>query len=111
MRSFVKLITAIIPFLGAAACSSEAPETEANPASTGLELLSTRAVSPDPTGTGPNSVTSAEYRFPATTDPDILGNAATELWARVYRPQNLDGSLHPVILVLHGNHATCGAGA
>ncbi|WP_394823016.1 hypothetical protein [Pendulispora albinea] len=114
MRSFVKLITAIIPFLGAAACSSEAPEREASPeslAQNGQQLLSTRAVAPDPTETGPSAVTSAEYRFPATTDPDILGSAATELWARVYRPQNLENTPHPLIVVLHGNHATCGTGS
>ena len=33
---------------------------------------------------------------------------ATELWARVYRPVDLDASPHPLLVFLHGNHATCG---
>ncbi len=67
------------------------------------------AVAPDATGVGPLAVTSAEYRFPATVDPDIIGDRATELWARVYRPEDLsEGPPRPVLVFLHGNHATCG---
>src|SRR5262249_9907149 len=64
---------------------------------------------PDPTGTGPNDTTSAEYKFDPAIDPDILGDRNTELWARVYRPTTLAGPT-PVVLFLHGNHGTCGTG-
>ena len=40
---------------------------------------------------------------------DILAGRTTELWARVYRPTTLAGP-HPLVLILHGNHATCGRG-
>jgi hypothetical protein len=66
----------------------------------------------DPTAVGPFATTSSEYRFDATTDPDILAGRATEIWARVYRPATLaDGEKHPVLVFLHGNHGTCGRGS
>jgi len=55
------------------------------------------------------ATTSSEYKLPAAVDPDVLGDRATELWARVYRPAHLHGS-HPLVIFLHGNHATCGTG-
>ena len=57
-------------------------------------------------------VVSAEYKLPASVDPDILPDRFTELWARVYRPATLKkGKRYPVIVFLHGNHATCGTSA
>ncbi|HEY0092744.1 MAG TPA: hypothetical protein VGB96_00405, partial [Archangium sp.] len=57
-------------------------------------------------------VVSAEYKLPAAVDPDILPDRFTELWARVYRPATLKrGQRYPVIVFLHGNHATCGTGS
>ncbi len=66
-------------------------------------------VAPDPTGVGPNNIVSAEYQFPASVDPDILSDRNTELWARVHAPTNLSGPA-PLVVFLHGNHATCGMG-
>jgi len=76
---------------------------------------------PDATNTGPLATTSAEYQFPAAIDTDILPNdqdwvpgdpnitgREVELWARVYRPSNFSGGPYPVIVMLHGNHNTCG---
>jgi hypothetical protein len=58
------------------------------------------------------STTSAEYKLPAAVDPDVLGDRATELWARVYRPSSLvSGKKYPLIVFLHGNHYTCGRGS
>ena len=65
-------------------------------------------VAPDATGRGPLATTSAEYKFPAAIDPDVLTVRATELWARVYRPVNLNDRPYPLLVFLHGNHATCG---
>jgi hypothetical protein len=57
-------------------------------------------------------VTSSEYKLAAATDPDVLGDRMTELWAAVYRPVGLTtGVRYPLILMLHGNHGTCGSGS
>lgn len=56
--------------------------------------------------------TSSEYKLAATTDPDVLGDRMTELWAAVYRPATLAaGTRYPLLLLLHGNHPTCGTGS
>jgi hypothetical protein len=54
------------------------------------------------------SMVSADYRLPARQDPDIASEAKTEIWATLWRPEPLAAGPHPLILFLHGNHATCG---
>jgi len=66
---------------------------------------------PDPTGVGPFETTSAEYKFPAGPDPEVVPDLPIELWARVYRPADLSGGPFPLLIFLHGNHATCGYGS
>src|SRR5262249_52741301 len=79
-------------------------------------LVQETNVAPDAAQPGPLSVTSAEYKFPASIDLDVLDvpppgvPRAVELWARVYRPEDLSGGPHPLVIFLHGNHATCGIG-
>ena len=73
-----------------------------------LMALSAFAQAPDATDFGPLATTSAEYKFPAAIDPDVLTLRPTELWAVVYRPEPLDAGPYPVLVFLHGNHATCG---
>eukprot|EP00179_Madagascaria_erythrocladioides_P025093 CAMPEP_0198333410 /NCGR_PEP_ID=MMETSP1450-20131203/18935_1 /TAXON_ID=753684 ORGANISM="Madagascaria erythrocladiodes, Strain CCMP3234" /NCGR_SAMPLE_ID=MMETSP1450 /ASSEMBLY_ACC=CAM_ASM_001115 /LENGTH=677 /DNA_ID=CAMNT_0044037923 /DNA_START=48 /DNA_END=2078 /DNA_ORIENTATION=- len=51
-------------------------------------------------------VSTREYKFPATVDTEVLSSTSTEVWAVVYRPK-ADGPF-PLIVFLHGNHATCG---
>lgn len=63
---------------------------------------------PDATTPGPFATTSAEYKLPAELDPDVTTALVTELWARVYRPVNLSAAPFPLLVFLHGNHATCG---
>ena len=61
----------------------------------------------DPTMNGPYQVAESEYHLPAGIDPLVDPTVVTELWARIYRP--LDGhTAHPLLVFLHGNHATCG---
>jgi hypothetical protein len=62
----------------------------------------------DASGLGPLATTSGDYQLPATIDPDVMSDRYTELWARVYRPQDLSGGPFPLVVFLHGNHATCG---
>ncbi len=72
------------------------------------------ATAPDASGVGPFDVTSSEYKLPASFDDVVLADAPagarlmTELWARVFRPANLSGGPYPLLVFLHGNHATCG---
>src|SRR5690242_18186685 len=71
-------------------------------------------VAPDASGTGPLAVTSSEYKLPAGFDNVVLADAPpsvrlmTELWATVYRPVDLSAAPFPLVVFLHGNHATCG---
>jgi hypothetical protein len=59
-------------------------------------------------------VTSSEYKLPAVFDNVVLADAPatarlmTELWATVYRPVSLSAAPFPLLVFLHGNHATCG---
>lgn len=55
------------------------------------------------------AVASGEYKFPPTVDTDILANVTTEIWARVFWPEDLSRP-RPIIFLLHGNHSTCGMG-
>lgn len=82
----------------------------ANDSTSASDELNARAS--DSTGFGPMETTSSEYQLPATTDPDILADRKTEVWARVYRPAQLaSGEKHPLLVFLHGNHGTCGRGS
>jgi len=65
-------------------------------------------VAPDATLLSGGPITVSEYKLPAAIDPVVSTALATELWARVYRPSNLGSSTHPLLVLLHGNHATCG---
>lgn len=74
----------------------------------GLPLAASATVAVDPTGMGPLAVTQSEYKLKAKVDPQVTSDVATELWARVYRPKVLGGAAHALIVMLHGNHGTCG---
>jgi hypothetical protein len=56
------------------------------------------------------SAATYEYKLPATNHPDVIADRNTELWARVMVPEGFSGP-RPVVIALHGNHATCGSGA
>jgi len=71
-------------------------------------IAASAQTAPDATGVGPFATTSAEYKLPAAFDPDVTTVLATELWARVYRPVDLSAAPYPLLVFLHGNHATCG---
>ena len=56
-------------------------------------------------------ITSAEYHFNAVQDGEILPGVFTEIWAKLYRPADLGSTPRPLIVMLHGNHWTCGIGS
>lgn len=75
----------------------------------------------DATRRGPLLTVKQEYRFQEKLDPEILNCTAiikadptkearckTELWGRVYSPDNLNNGPYPMVVLLHGNHGTCG---
>lgn len=66
---------------------------------------------PDPTGDGPYATATGSYQFPAALMPDVMSDRATELWAQVYYPTGTLPDTLPMVVVLHGNHGTCGRGA
>lgn len=81
------------------------------------------AIAPDATEPGKLAVSSGEfYKFAAYCDDRILPCSATppglpdpqrfiELWAQVFRPATLDATSYPLVVMLHGNHGTCGTAA
>jgi hypothetical protein len=68
----------------------------------------TAGPAPDPTGRGGFGVVTAQYRLAASTDPTIMTDRFTEIWARVWRPVTDDLERLPLVVFLHGNHGTCG---
>jgi hypothetical protein len=64
-------------------------------------FLKVQAVENPQIGTG-------EYKLPAQIDKDVL-DRETEIWAQIYYPKNVNHAL-PLVVMLHGNHATCGYG-
>ncbi len=66
---------------------------------------------------GPEEITEGFYKFKEATEneifygqPQIINPSAfrkIEIWAQVYRPKTLAGSLHPLIFMMPGNHGTC----
>jgi hypothetical protein len=50
------------------------------------------------------------FNVNATIDTAVLPDRKTELWAKYYFPNNLSGGPYPIVVLLHGNHGTCGIG-
>jgi hypothetical protein len=69
------------------------------------------STAPDSTQSGPYKVSSAEYKFPAAVDPEILSDRKTEIWGKLFYPSNQIPDKSPLVVMLHGNHATCGEGS
>ena len=67
----------------------------------------------DPGAPGPRAVTREEYNFGDTAFTPTNFPGPVELLASIHSPTNLSGGPFPVIVFLHGRHATCfnGSGA
>ena len=65
-------------------------------------------VAPDATSKGPYAVLAGEYKLPPKIDSDVLADAETELWGKVFWPKEWASAKSPLIVFLHGNHSTCG---
>ena len=72
-----------------------------------LATVASAQTAPDATGSNPGvEVIAFEYRIPGIVDTDVAP-IPIDLWARVYMPSSDAGPL-PLVVILHGNHATCG---
>src|SRR5712692_1219496 len=78
------------------------------PGSAAGQAVLTAGRAPDPTGQGEFAVATSVYRLPASTDPTIMTDRFTEIFARVWRPQTEELERLPLVVFLHGNHGTCG---
>lgn len=65
---------------------------------------------PDPGTPGPSPVTREEYNFGDTAFQPSDFPGPVELRASIHYPSNLPFDTYPVILFLHGRHATCFTG-
>ena len=74
-----------------------------------IVLISTARAAVDPSQPGSFDFQTAEYKFPATVDKEVLETNATEIWARAFWPKDLSQP-RPIVFLLHGNHPTCGQG-
>jgi hypothetical protein len=70
----------------------------------------TSAQTPDPGAPGPLAVTREEYNFGDTAFTPTNFPGPVELLASVHYPTNLAGGPFPLIVFLHGRHATCFTG-
>ncbi|HET8783967.1 MAG TPA: hypothetical protein VFM63_16255 [Pyrinomonadaceae bacterium] len=66
---------------------------------------------PDPGTSGPLTVTREEYNFGDTAFQPTDFPGPVELIASIHYPSNLPAGPYPVIVLLHGRHATCFKGA
>src|SRR5438552_889508 len=78
-----------------------------------IALAVPAAFAQDPTAPGPFAVTREEYNFGDTAFTPTNFPGPVELLASVHHPTNLSGGPFPLIVFLHGRHATCfqGGGA
>ena len=74
-----------------------------------VSSLAAADIAPDPTDPGPYSVGTGYYRSAAAVMPEILADRSTEIWAEAQWPVDAPKPW-PVIVMLHGNHGTCGTG-
>src|SRR5690242_21270545 len=74
-------------------------------------LHATFAQAPDPGTPGPLAVTREEYDFGDTAFQPSNFPGPVELHASIHYPTNLPGGPYPVIVFLHGRHATCFKGS
>ena len=65
---------------------------------------------PDPAAPGPLTVTREEYNFGDTAFVPTDFPGSVELRASIHYPANLPAGPYPVIVFLHGRHATCFVG-
>ncbi|HEX8130128.1 MAG TPA: hypothetical protein VF527_13580 [Pyrinomonadaceae bacterium] len=69
--------------------------------------MSLRAQTPDPGTTGTLAVTRVEYNYGDSIFRPVGFPISVEVRASIHYPTNLPGGPYPVIVFMHGRHATC----
>ncbi len=59
----------------------------------------------------PQGIAFSDVRGAAAIDPLAISGRATELWSTIYHPNPIGNFSYPIIVMLHGNHGTCGTGS
>ncbi|MBV8886184.1 MAG: hypothetical protein JO235_19625, partial [Chroococcidiopsidaceae cyanobacterium CP_BM_RX_35] len=80
-----------------------------------VRAATAQSQAPDASTVGTLATVTEDYNLGSGVNPAILPECVptsgydcnTELKARIYRPQTLTG-IYPLVIFLHGNHATCG---
>ncbi len=75
-----------------------------------LRAQTALAQTPDPGSPGPFAVMTEEYNFGDTAFTPTGFPGPVELLASVHYPADLSGGPYPLIIFLHGRHATCYTG-
>ncbi|HEX8422295.1 MAG TPA: hypothetical protein VF634_02735, partial [Pyrinomonadaceae bacterium] len=65
------------------------------------------AQTPDPGTTGPNAVTREEYNYGNSVFRPVGFPISVEVRASIHYPTTLGNGPYPVIVFMHGRHATC----
>src|SRR5918998_1172803 len=68
---------------------------------------SAQAQTPDPGTTGPNAVTREEYNYGNSVFRPVGFPISVEVRASIHYPTTLSNGPYPVIVFMHGRHATC----
>jgi hypothetical protein len=66
-----------------------------------------QAQTPDPGTTGPNAVTREEYNYGNSVFRPVGFPISVEVRASIHYPTTLGNGPYPVIVFMHGRHATC----
>ena len=95
--------------LSAVGCSSGQVGKIAEQIGATAQGVITAGQAPDATGQGELGFVMAEYRFDAGVDLTVYTDRMTDVRARTWRPaSSADDERFPLVIFLHGNHATCG---
>ncbi|HRK06480.1 MAG TPA: hypothetical protein PLZ57_01820 [Pseudobdellovibrionaceae bacterium] len=85
--------------------------TRTQPGLPGLTHPWSSAAAPSVDADGPYVTQNTEYKLRPSVDADVLPGVTTEVWARVFWPENVPAQKKlPMLFFLHGNHSTCGRG-
>lgn len=104
LLSAVGVALSLGPGAPAGAAGGVPPPAAASPDGAGAAL-------PDPLEHGPNRIATTEYDDGDTafSPPGFPG--PVEVRASVHYPRQLDGGPYPLVVLLHGRHATCYSGS
>lgn len=107
MGNFQRFIISFGLFASLSACSQKPVDTQASE----TKIVDESLVSADLLSQGPYSTKEYEYDSGAIRDTDVLpasglSNIRTDIRGRLYLPQG--NGPFPFVVLLHGNHATCG---